>query len=150
MNLPKIIFSGLIATAVMTGFMLFAPVIGFPHMNMGELLGRVYGGSEWLGWITHAIIGVIVVIPYVLIFNKWIPVENKIARGIIYGLLVFVFSEIILTAINMAGYLPAVEKEKMGSMVFGDAIACLIYGAVLGAFYERSGPDAMEENKREQ
>jgi hypothetical protein len=149
MNFVKTIYTGLIATAAMTAFMFIAPYIGLPRMDMGELLGSVFGGKEGLGWIAHAVIGIILVIPYVLLLNRWLPVDNKVARGIIYGLLVFVFSEIVLTAINVGGYLQWPEKERMGAMVFGNAIACMIYGAVLGFFYERTGPDAMEEDKRE-
>jgi len=135
MNYIKMITAGLVATAVMTGFMLLAPFVGLPKMNVGVILGAWFGKSEVVGWILHAVIGIIMVLPYVFFFNHWIPVENKVARGTIYGIMIFVFSEIAFTIINIWGQLSFVDKENMALMVFGNALAGMIYGTVLGAFF---------------
>jgi hypothetical protein len=147
MNYMKILIAALSATAVMTGFMLLAPVAGLPKMDVGAILGALFGGSEVVGWIMHVIIGILMLLPYVFFFNRWIPVENKFARGAIYGILVFVFSEIIFTIINITGHLSFVDKQNMAKMVFGNALAGMIYGTVLGAFFERDGQDGMERAK---
>jgi hypothetical protein len=142
----KILSAGLIATAVMTAFMLLAPFVGLPKMNVGVILGSVFN-SEAVGWGIHILIGILLTIPYVYFFNRWIPVENKFLRGTIYGILVFVFSEIVLTAANFTGHLSFFDRENMALMVFGNAIAGMIYGTVLGAFFEREGKDGLERSK---
>ena len=147
MNYPKMIFAALTAVAVMTAFMLVAPLVGLPKMNVGVLLGSMLGGSEVAGWFAHVLIGIVLVFPYLFFFNQWLPVENKVARGTIYGILVFVFSEIIFAIINLTGHMPDFAKQDMARMIFGNALAGMIYGTVLGAFLERSGVDAMERAK---
>jgi len=147
MKFMKGLLAAVIATGVMTGFMLLAPFVGLPKMNVGVLLGTMFGRSEVVGWVLHVVIGVVMMIPYVLFFNRWLPVENKIARGTIYGIVVFVFSEIMFSAINIAGHLNNIDRENMALMVFGNALACMIYGSVLGAFFEREGKDGLEDAK---
>lgn len=147
MNYAKVLLGALVATTVMTIFMLVAPFIGLPNANVAQLLAAMFKGNLILGWVGHFAIGVFFAIPYVLFFNKWLPVENRIARGAIYGIVVFIFSQIIFYSVNLSGALTWAEKESMGLMVFVHAIACMIYGAVLGAFVERVGVDAMEEAK---
>jgi hypothetical protein len=147
MNYIKLLTAALTATAIMTGFMIFAPVIGLPKMDVGTLLGEMFGGSKVVGWTVHVVIGLIMLLPYAFFFNHWIPVENKFARGAIYGILVFVFSEIVFFIVNFTGHLTSPDKEHMAMMVFGNALACMVYGTVLGAFFERKEKDGMEMAK---
>jgi hypothetical protein len=139
----KILVAALSATAVMTGFMLLAPFVGLPKMNVGVIIGSVFN-SEIIGWVIHILIGILFVIPYVFFFNRWLPVDNQFLRGTIYGIIVFFFSEIILTIANFTGHLSSVDKENMALMVFGNALAGMIYGTVLGAFFVRDGKDGLE------
>ena len=143
----RILAAALTATAVMTGFMLIAPFIGLPKMNVGVILGSAFGDNEAVGWAIHVLTGFIVALPYAFFFNKWIPVENKILRGTMYGILVFFISEIALAAANFTGHLSGFDKQDFGLMVFGNALAGMIYGTVLGVFFERKGKDGMEKAK---
>ena len=143
----KILVAALIATAVMTGFMLLAPFIGLPSMNVGVILGSAFGQNEALGWVIHVLIGFVVALPYAFFFNQWIPVENKVLRGTLYGILVFLISEIALTGANFTGHLSGYDRQNLGLMVFGNAMAGIIYGTVLGFFFERKGKDGMERAK---
>ncbi len=77
------------------------------------------------------------------------PVENKVARGTLYGVVVFMVSQILLFAISISGLLKWDARENLALLVFGNALACMIYGSVLGVFFTREGYDAMEDNKRE-
>ena len=147
MNYPKMLLAALAATAAMTAFMLLAPLVGLPKMDVGALLGSLFGNNKVVGWVIHVVIGILMLLPYVFFFNQWLPVENRVARGAIYGILVFVFSEIVFTIINLTGHLPDFAKQDMARMVFGNALAGMIYGCVLGAFFERQGVDAMERAK---
>ncbi len=143
MKYDRIIVAALTATAVMTAFIIVAPYVGLPKMNVGAILGSVFN-SVAVGWVIHILIGLILTLPYVFFFNHWIPVENKFARGAIYGILVFVFSEIVFSGANIIGHLSQVNKEDLGLMVFDNIIACMIYGCVLGGFFERKEKDGME------
>jgi len=132
---------GVAATAAMTVFMLIAPFIGFPKMNVGELLGAMLGNQMILGWLMHFIIGSVFALLYALIFNDVLPVINNTFRGALFGIIVFVFSEIIFTLINLLGHLDSRMKENMAMMIFGFMIACFIYGAVLGTLMKHEKID---------
>lgn len=132
---------GMAATVVMTLFMLLAPLIGFPNMNVGELLGAMLGGHQVLGWIMHFIIGSAFALLYALIFNDLLPVINNTFRGALYGIIVFVFSEIIFTLINLTGHLDSRMKENMAMMIFGFMLACFVYGSVLGTLMKHEKID---------
>ena len=69
------------------------------------------------------------------------------ARGTIYGILIFVFSEVAFAVINIWGHLSFVDKQNMALMVFGNALAGMIYGTVLGAFFPRPEKDGLEQAK---
>ena len=137
MNYLRILLAGLVATAVMTGFMALAPFIGLPNMNAGEILGSMFGGNKIVGWTEHFVAGVIFAFVYAKFASRFLPIENNVARGAIYGLFLFVLSEIVFAGINFLGYLNWHQKESMALMIFGELLACIIYGGVLGAFIKR-------------
>ncbi|MES2619549.1 MAG: DUF6789 family protein [Bacteroidota bacterium] len=150
MRYLKIMGMGVAATTVMTIFMLLAPFVGFPKMNVGELIGAMFGDSEVLGWIIHFIIGAVFALLYALIFNGWLPVINNTFRGALYGIIVFVFSEIIFTLINLLGHLDSRMKENMAMMIFGFMLACLLYGAVLGTLMKhRKIDNGLQREKKD-
>ena len=137
MRYLKVLLAGIIATGVMTGFMALAPFLGLPNMNAGELLGSMFRGNKVIGWAEHFAAGIIFAFIYAKFINRILPIENSIARGAIYGLALFVLSEIVFTAINVLGYLSWHQRESMALMIFGEVLACLLYGAVLGIFIKK-------------
>lgn len=132
MNYLKVLLAGIIATLIMTGFMLLAPVIGLPHMNAGEILGSMYGGNRVLGWAEHFVAGIIFAFIYAAFINHLLPVENNVARGAIYGVLLCILTNTVFLIISFMGVMSWEQKESMALMVFGESLACLIYGSVLG------------------
>ncbi|MBP6732699.1 MAG: hypothetical protein KA149_11605 [Chitinophagales bacterium] len=132
----KVLLAGLGATAVMTAFMLIAPYIGLTDMNVGVLLGSFMGDSQALGWTLHAVIGIIMAFIYVQFFNHTLPVINDTFRGMLFGIIVFIMSQIAFTLISLTGFLSWDQKEGMALMVFGNCLAGMIYGAVLGSFFK--------------
>jgi hypothetical protein len=128
----RVILAGLAATAAMTLFMLIAPLINLPQMNWGELLGAMFGNIEIIGWALHFLIGVFFAFLYAFIFNHWLPVINDMARGMVYGIILFVFTQIVFTSISLVGFYSWEEKEGMWLSVFGNMLACFVYGTVLG------------------
>ena len=137
MSYLKVLVAGIVATGVMTGFMALAPYLGLPNMNAGELLGAMFGGNKIAGWAVHFAAGIGFAFLYATFVNRLLPIENNVARGAIYGILLFILSEIVFTAINFLGYLSWHQKESMALMIFGEVFACLLYGGVLGAFTKK-------------
>jgi uncharacterized membrane protein YagU involved in acid resistance len=137
MKYLKIIGAGLVATAAMTMFMVFAPYVGLPKMDIGTMLGTMLGDHVVLGWVMHFVMGAIFAFFYALIFNGWLPVINDSARGALYGIIVFVFSEMVFAIINLSGFFDGQMKASMAMMIFGHSLACFIYGAVLGTIMKR-------------
>lgn len=132
----KVFLAGLAATAVMTVFMIIEQFIGLPKVNAGELLGAIFNDNVALGWTLHFIAGIVFAFIYVQFLNHTIPVINDVARGLLYGIIVFVGSQIAFTLVNLTGALSWSQKEGMALMVFGNLLACMTYGAVLGAFFK--------------
>ena len=137
MNYLKVLLAGTVATGVMTAFMALVPLTGFPAMNAGDLLGAAFNGNRIIGWAAHFTAGIIFAFIYAKFINRLLPVENNIARGAIYGILLFILTEIVFTAVNFMGYFTWHQKESMAIMIFGELLACLIYGIVLGAFIKQ-------------
>ena len=132
MKYAKVIVAVLIATAAMTAFMLIAPLIGLPKMNMGELLGALLWDSKVLGWIAHVVMGIVFAFIYTTRFNQWIPVINYTLRGLLYGIVIYIMSQIVFTTINLLGEYTYDMKENMALASFGYMLAGMIYGATLG------------------
>ncbi len=134
-NIPKTLIAGVVATAAMTVFILVAPLVGLPHMQVGSLLG---GEHKIVGWIVHFDIGIIFAFLYARLANNSLPVENNIARGAIYGIIVFVFAQIVIYTFAITGMLVWDSKENWGLAVFTSSLGHLIYGSVLGTFYKKT------------
>lgn len=132
MKYGKVILAGLIATAAMTTFMLIAPFIGLPKMNMGELLGALLWDNKVLGWMAHIIMGIVFAFIYCMVFNQWIPAINYTLRGMLYGIIIYIMSQIVFTTINLLGEYNYAMKESMALAGFGYMLAGIIYGATLG------------------
>jgi hypothetical protein len=137
MRYLKVLLAGIVATGVMTAFMALAPFLGLPNMNAGELLGSMFGGNKVIGWVEHFSAGIVFAFIYARFINRLLPIENSIARGAIYGIALFVLSEIVFTGVSFLGYLSWHQKESMALMIFGEALVCLLYGAILGVFIKK-------------
>src|SRR5690242_14995628 len=101
MEYLKVVIGGVAATAVMTLFMLAAPFIHLPAIDVGVLLGALFGGNLAAGWALHFAIGIVFAYLYVLVANEALPVGGDVARGALYGIAVFVCSEIVFTLVNL-------------------------------------------------
>lgn len=131
----KVLWVGILSTLVMSAFMLLAPFMGLPDMNIPAYLAELTGGYMAAGWALHLAIGMGLAYVYVMFFNHTIPVINNTFRGMLFGILAFMFSQVVLFAVTLSGLLSWGEKESLAVLVFGNCIAHLIYGAVLGSFF---------------
>lgn len=132
-NPGKSIVAGLIGTLVMTGFMLMAPMMGMPEMNIGKMLGMFMGMPEMAGWLAHFMIGSVLAVFYAVIFQPKIP-GNGVVRGMMFGLIPWLMAQVIVNPMMGAGFF-AMNTPAPMAMVMGSLMGHLVYGAVLGSVY---------------
>ncbi len=133
----KILLGGIGATAVMTLFILLAGALNLPVTNPGVALGALFDNNETVGWALHFVIGTGFSFLYVMLLNKWLPVTNDIARGAVFGIIVWVFSGALLLLINLTGAFPVSVTLDLVSGMFAGLFGCFIYGMVLGGIIRK-------------
>lgn len=129
LNWTRAIVAGLAATAVMTVLMLMAPAMGLPPMNIGAMLGSVMGGSLFLGWMAHFVIGTVLAVIYAAVFATRLPGPGFV-RGALYGLAPWIMAELVVMPMMGAGLFGGSFGAGFGSLM-----GHLVYGAVLGGIY---------------
>ena len=90
------IIAGIVATAVMTAFMYMAPLMGMPEMNPAQMLSGMLGVSVAIGWMMHFLIGIIFAAIYVFFFNPLVHIHSRAGKGLVYGIVVFVFAQVMM------------------------------------------------------
>jgi uncharacterized membrane protein YagU involved in acid resistance len=113
--------------------MLVAPAMGFPKMPIGEMLGSFLGIGAVAGWLMHFVIGVILAVLYAVLAAARLP-GPPAARGALYGVLVFVVAQLVVTpmmggGVFSGGNIPSIAGSLMGHLVYG-AIVGSLYGTV--------------------
>jgi uncharacterized membrane protein YagU involved in acid resistance len=132
LNWTRVVVGGLVATAVMTVLILMAPAMGLPPMNIGGMLGSVMGGSLYLGWMAHFVIGTVLAIVYATFFVTRLPGPGFV-RGALYGLVPWIVAQLVVMPMMGAGLFGGSFGAGFGSLM-----GHLIYGAVLGGIYGTS------------
>ena len=137
MNVKRAIAAGVIGTAVMTGVLLWAPLAGLPKLAIGELLSTFLAVSVAVfqvgpvgGWLIHGLVGIALALVYAGVFAKRLP-GTPVARGMLYGVLVFVVAQLV--------FMPAVGAGLFSrgdvAMIVGSLIGHLVYGGLVGGIY---------------
>ncbi len=137
LNWTRAIVVGVVATAVMTLLMLMAPAMGLPPMNIGAMLASVMGGSLFLGWMAHFVIGTVLAIIYATLFAARLPGPG-FARGALYGFVPWIVAQLVLSPMMGAGLFGGSFGAGFGSL-----LGHLVYGAVLGGIYGTSEAHAV-------
>ena len=137
-KIQQSVISGIVATIVMTLLMVLGGTMGMPKMNPPDMLSGMIGVPVAMGWAIHFMIGIIFAAGYVFFFNNWLKkIANKIVRGAVYGVIVFIVAQIsfpIMGAIFGDAGMPQPEGSAallmigsvMGHVVFGIVIALLV------------------------
>jgi uncharacterized membrane protein YagU involved in acid resistance len=136
LNWTRVIVGGLVATAVMTVLMLMAPAMGLPPMNIGAMLASVMGGSLFLGWMGHFVIGLVLAVIYATLFATRLPGPGFV-RGALYGLVPWIVAQVIVMPMMGAGLFGGSFGAGFGSL-----LGHLVYGAVLGGIYGTTAAQA--------
>ena len=113
-KIAQTIIAGLIATAVMTIVGLMASYIGLPKMNTAEMFSAMMGVSLPVGFLIHLMIGIIFAAASVYLFNQKAHIQSKLAGGLLYGLAVFVFAQVMMI------------MSLIGNLVYGIVVALIV------------------------
>jgi hypothetical protein len=130
MHVKRAVAAGLIGTAAMTMLMLVGPLMGFPPMPIGKMLGGFLGIGDAAGWAMHVLIGVTLALGYALIFTGRLP-SPTVLSGMIYGFLVFLVAQIVVTPLMGGG----VFSGGNIPMIVGSLMGHLVYGGLVGVTY---------------
>ncbi|MDX2262459.1 MAG: DUF6789 family protein [Gemmatimonadales bacterium] len=129
----RAVVAGAVGTAVMTAVGLWvAPMMGIPRMNPAEMLAGQMGGNVLLGWMAHAMIGVVLAVGYAVVAER-LPGAGAV-RGALFAIAPWLMAMLVM-------------MPMMGMPIFGGAVAAgmgslighLVYGAVLGTIYGNGG-----------
>jgi uncharacterized membrane protein YagU involved in acid resistance len=129
------IYGGIFATIIMSLFMYLVSFLGLPKMNPPAMLAGMMGIPLFAGWIIHLVIGIIFALAYVmLLFNILKKVGSNIIRGLIFGLIVFIFAQIAFGIMGaIMGEMPAPEGG-MVPMLTESLLGHLVYGVCVTPF----------------
>ncbi len=129
-KIAQSIIAGLVATAVITGFMFLAPLMGLLKMNPAEMLSGMMGVPLMVGYLIHCMIGVIFAAAYVYWFNPKVHISSKILKGVLFGFAVFVFAQVMMFIIGKMMPMPMMGGSMM-LMMIGSLIGHLVFGIVV-------------------
>ncbi len=125
----KSIAAGIVGTIVFTIVFLIAPLMGMPKMNPPEMLAAMMSVSVVIGWIMHFMIGIIFAFAYVYIISGWLAkINNQVLKGVVFGVIVFVFAQIAMKIISamIGGMAPS--SDSMFLITMGSLVGHIMYG----------------------
>ena len=117
-----IIFTGIVATAIMSIVMKMAPKMGLPEMDIPKVLSGMMGNNITMGWMMHFITGIILT----FIYAKY-GFAATITGAILYGAIHWLVVGIVM------GMMPGMDvgywmTKNGGSMAFvGGLIGHIIF-----------------------
>ena len=133
-KITKSITAGIIGTAVMTLFMMIAPIMGMPKMSAPHMVSGMLGVPIAVGWIMHFMIGTIFAFAYAFFFiNVLKKVSSNILKGAIFGFAVFIFAQIMMAIMGMMMPMPPMEGSMM-LMMIGSIMGHIVFGITVAIF----------------
>jgi uncharacterized membrane protein YagU involved in acid resistance len=137
MNAGRAAAAGLVGTGVMTALLLVEPSVGLPKIAMGQVLSSSLGLASAhlaigpaLGWVLHFVIGMLLALVYAAAFDRRLP-GPALARGLIYGALVFVVAQLVFMPLVGGGVFSHGDVELLAGSLLGH----LVYGGLTGWIY---------------
>jgi hypothetical protein len=129
------LIGGVIGAAIMSIGMWAAPILGIPKMSPPDMLSMMLGVPIIIGWFMHFMIGIIFAMTYAFFFINLInKISNPIFKGIIFGLAVFIFAQIMLAILGaIIEGIPPMEGSMILIMV-GSIIGHIVFGIVVALF----------------
>lgn len=138
MNAKRAIAAGVIGTGVITALWQVEPAIGLPRIAVGHILSTFMSVSVAHlnvgiagGWIVHFCVGIALALIYAAVFARRLP-GSPLARGAVYGVLVFLLSQIVFMPLVGGGFFSRGDMELLA----GSLIGHIAYGLVVGWIYD--------------
>jgi uncharacterized membrane protein YagU involved in acid resistance len=133
-KIQQSVFSGIIATIVMTLLMITGAAMGMPKMSPPDMLAGMMKLPVAAGWVMHFLIGIIFAAGYVFFFNSWLKkISNNILKGVVYGLVAFIVAQIsfaVMGAIFSDADMPQPEGS-MTLLMIGSVLGHVLFGVVI-------------------
>lgn len=131
-KISQAVIGGIIATLVMTMVMFVAPYMGLPKMNTAAMLSMMMSVPVLIGWGIHIMIGIVFALAYVFLFVPILKkVKNRIVKGTIFGLAIFVFAQIMMVVMGaILGGMSSPEGSMLLIML-GGIIGHIVYGIIV-------------------
>ena len=121
------ILAGIIGTVVMSAVMMIGGAMGMPKMSPPKMLSDMMGLPIAVGWVMHFMVGIIFAFAYTLLGDKMLKISNTWLKGAVFGLIVFIFAQIMMAIMPMppmeGAMLPRAIGGLMGHIIFGIAVA---------------------------
>ncbi|MGQ9820204.1 MAG: DUF6789 family protein [Candidatus Kapaibacteriales bacterium] len=126
-KLQKSVLGGIIGTAIMTVVMMVAPMMGMPKMSPPEMLSGMLSMPVFVGWIMHFMIGIIFAFAYTYLCILKHKISNVWLKGVVFGIIVFIFAQIMMALMGIMMPMPAMEGSMMLTMI-GSLMGHIIFG----------------------
>ena len=130
------ILGGIAGTAVMTGFMMVSPSLGFPEIHPAEVMASVMDIPILAGWGVYFLIGIIFAFAYAMLFINWLDnINNNTLKGVAFGMIVWVIAQgaFIVTGV-MIETAPGPPPEGIAMMITGNILNHILFGSVVAMF----------------
>ena len=129
------LIGGIVGTIAMTLITWMAPLMGFPKMSPPDMLAGMLGLPVFAGWIMHFMIGVIFALAYIFLIQKKLQkISNRYAKGVLFGMIVFVFAQIMMLAMGAVFTSMPSPAGSMALLILGSFIGHVVYGVVVVLF----------------
>jgi uncharacterized membrane protein YagU involved in acid resistance len=142
-NLSLVLVGGLLGTPAMSALMyVLAPVLGV-NMDIVTMLGEMLGGWR-MGMLVHILNGAVIFpVVFVFLLYRFLP-GSPIAKGIVFGALLWLTSEVLVMPIMGAGLFSA----HIGGLKAAAAslLGHVVYGWSLGLFPMLAQEDLLRES----
>lgn len=130
-RIQRTVLAGIIGTAIMTVVMMIAPMMGMPKMSPPTMLSGMLGMPVFVGWIMHFMIGIMFAFAYTYLCIFKHKISNVWLKGVVFGIIAFVFAQIMMAIMGMMMPMPKMEGSMvlmaigslMGHIIFGMAVA---------------------------
>lgn len=129
-KISKTILAGIAGTVVMTIVTMLAPMMGMPKMSPPEMVSGMMGLPIAAGWMMHFMIGIIFAFAYTYALFSILKIQNILAKGAVFGIIAFIFAQIMMVIMGSMMQMPEMEGAKMMMMV-GSLIGHIIFGMVV-------------------
>ena len=145
MNILGAIVAGLFGTVIFSMVLMMAPRMGMPNMDIVGMLGAMFGKeNRLLGWIMHAMMGIVFGLIYAFLWSIGIGTPTWIG-GLIFGAAHWLIVGIVMGMIPMMHVgirrgevkAPGLWMTNNGGMMafMGGLVGHIVFGIVTALVY---------------